>query len=709
MSDEILSKLSTKDLEYFKSGNLDKMSTESLEQILQLQQAEPATSDADNFQLAPDPTIEESLTTGLKKIGRPVGIALRGGLKGTQDLANIAATPVREAVNLIPRGFNAVVGKDVAPLAGEATLLTDIADFVGLPKPETGAERVGEKLFEFGSPTKVLEYGASKVKPEMVSTVGKALQKSFTENLPKQMAQAGGAGLGFGLSEEAYRGSPEDSIMRPISGFGMSFAGALGGGKAYEGIAGIKQSVKNLIGEFKASTNDKYSPKAYEKIQRVIDTNPDYIGVEKGVLNSIARDLTDSELRGFNLDEQSVKTLMDYRITGTQPTKGRITRDPADITREENLARLTSEDPNVAILSKIKNTNQKQLIGLMDDLGASKGKDLKTSGINFQKTIENIDKRYTDQISKFYDKARNSNGRIAELDHVKFTNNVANVLDDTNLNRHLPNVFKGELNDFATGKVPFNVNTKVMFQSRIAADMRRAKQAGEGNQYSALKVIRDQLENVELKQGQEFGQEALRNYNIATEAAYRYKQLQDKIPSLKDFSKNVETNQQDFFDKFIIKSKDDEFQRTYNILDKASQLEVKNNLLSYIKNKSLAANGESIQNNRLKLTLDSLDEKLKVVFNKDELRKIKAIKNVSQYETAVPTGSYPNYSNTAAILKRALDKSPIVGDFLTERARAKDAAGLLDIQSIISEPYRVPPKAPLGTKYYLPFQSLLSE
>jgi len=167
--------------------------------------------------------------------------------------------------------------------------------------------------------------------------------------------------------------------------------------------------------------------------------------------------------------------------------------------------------------------------------------------------------------------------------------------------------------------------------------------------------------------------------------AFNLKKLQENAPILKAIDDGVEPDK--IFEKYIIRSNLDEFKNTIDVLDETAKQQLKNDMLSYIKFKSTAGN---LDNTTAKISSSAMDKvfgknglitnkKLELLFNKDEIAKLNAIKNVIKYETTQPVGSAVNNSNTASSVYSALERigsskvvnatpfgKPMLADPLTE-------------------------------------------
>jgi hypothetical protein len=174
--------------------------------------------------------------------------------------------------------------------------------------------------------------------------------------------------------------------------------------------------------------------------------------------------------------------------------------------------------------------------------------------------------------------------------------------------------------------------------------------------------------------------------------------MQDKIPALSDF-RNPKVNSEDFFEKFFVRSKGDDFVASYNSLDDAGKQVIKNNLLGHIKR---AMTGDTT-NDFAKVSAKGLErvlnnigkKKLEAVFSREELLKIQALKRVAKSDSFMPVGSAVNTSNTAsALTKEFSNKVP----FLNTYKNNKKVTQALDIDNAIKQATQQPP-FPIGSFY----------
>jgi len=144
-----------------------------------------------------------------ERIGRQLGLTARYGLEGLGSLVDLAQIPVRGAMNLaLPKD------KQLQPVS----LGGSIADTLGLPQPQTGAERVVGDISRTMAGTGGVIKAAGALSP--TSAIGQGVRESLIGNAPTQLSGAIGGGGASGLTREAGGGELAQSIAGLVGGFG---------------------------------------------------------------------------------------------------------------------------------------------------------------------------------------------------------------------------------------------------------------------------------------------------------------------------------------------------------------------------------------------------------------------------------------------------------------------------------------------------------
>jgi len=696
--------LSEKDLDLLLKGDFDNLSEDAIN--LLSTQIDP---EAAQFKLESQKPITERVIKPMLYSGaRQVGTLTRGGLQGLEDFGNLVATPIREGMNVPTYISNiGVPDAEKKPLPVQPLNIAEpISNFLGLPQPETTAEKLQYNIGQFASPTKALATGASKVIPKAGGAMD-ALKKSFTTQLPQQISGSMGAGLGFGLADQTI---PEEAGgFKTAAQFGASLLGGLAGAKTPKFVKDTGREIKYRANEFRNAPNAELTKTATTQLNDIVKNNKAFANVQQGTLNSVTADIVEARLRGFDLTEPQIKRLLDYRMTGLTPTKGRITQTASEVTKEKNLQKIgaNSDNPNAQKLAIAEQENQQIINQLFDDLGASSGKGLKDAGDELFTKLETINNKKTEIINDMYNNARTIGGEEALLDGANFTNNILNKLKVKQ--RYLPKEIADDLARYKDNKT-FTIAEKNEFQSIVAADLRKAKLAGDGNRVNALMEVRNELENVQFLKGQQFGKETLEAFNNAKKVTYEYKQLQKKIPALGEMDKPFEKQlgSEQFFNKFIIGETKEgsvaNVKRLMDVLDDESKALVKNNTLNWIK--SNAFKNDKLSSAGINKAMNKLGNKLNVIFSPDEVDQIRRLQRVSNYEQGAPAGSAINYSGSGALSISEMAKR-LIPNPVQNIQREREILGQFDISNILKDQplFKQPPIPKFQTTQ--PYQGLL--
>jgi len=194
------------------------------------------------------------------------------------------------------------------------------------------------------------------------------------------------------------------------------------------------------------------------------------------------------------------------------------------------------------------------------------------------------------------------------------------------------------------------------------------RSTADGNVKTALRIVREQLENANLLPNQKLGKAALKAEKEARRYTYEYKKLIDSVPALKQLNNSrTAINQDTFFEKIIMRSTGDELEKTFRLLDPTFKESIKQNVIAHLKSKATGGRPNEIANlsgSALQKELRNLgNKKLNLIFTKEEIAKLKSISNVASYEQVIPKGAAVNTSNTASALANLaenLGKSAIV-------------------------------------------------
>ena len=620
---------------------------------------------------APAPGLGERVKSGGKELARQVGLTARYGLEGLGQAAEIATEPVA--------GLMRAAG---VPTASTGQVATRLSDAIGLPKPANETERVVGDAARFMAGGAAMAGAAGQVARVAAPGTLRAAAELMAANPGTQIASAAGAGAGSGIAREAGGGD------------GWQLAAGLAGGVAGAGAAQVARSAAGAVNRmlpFGAHTVDQQIEQAIGR------AGVNWQDVPEHIRQNLRAEAARAMGAGDSLDAGALSRLLDFQRVGATPTRGTLTLDPAQITREQNLARMgiNSTDTGLHGLAKVQNENNAALISAMNRLGAGAADDAQAVGA---RTIGALQRGLdTDKaaISDLYGLARDSAGRSFPLDGHAFTTTAGKLLDDALLGGALPPSVQQHLNRIAVGEVPFTVD----YAEQLKTAMGKLQRAtNDGQTRMALGVVRQALDETPVLElgragpaagaravgggqpyagGMELGEQAREAFSRARLANRDMMQRVERIPGLKAVYEGSAAPE-DFVRKFVISpsAKTAETGRLAEELrrsDPQALEAVRGSIASHLKAAAIGSASDETGKfsasgyNRALLALGP--RKLGQFFSPEEIAQLKAVGKVAQYTTVQPVGSAVNNSNSGALLMgRGLDfldrlasKVPLLG------------------------------------------------
>ncbi|MGX5659991.1 glycoside hydrolase family 73 protein [Castellaniella ginsengisoli] len=612
------------------------------------------------------PQVSQKIGDTLMDIPRQVGLTARYGLEGLGQAAGVVTEPLRQlVVNPVARALG-------LPEAGSAEqLASQAADAAGLPHPRSADERV------VGDMTRMMAgaggiSGASNALARGTTGSTQAILNAFGQNPVQQITSAAGAGGAGGSVREAGGGPTAQAVAALFGGIAAPLA-------AQQGIRAARWVGNRLA-----------SPRPQE-VEQQIRLIMERSGVDWGQVpervRQMVRDEASTALRsGGELSSDALRRLVDFgRVPGATPTRGTLTLDPVQITRERNLAKIgaNAADDGLQGLARVENTNNSALIGALNDAGANSGQDAYTAGQRVIGALQrNIDAQ-KGNIDSLYSAARDSAGRSFPLDGAAFTNRAAQALDDALLGGALPTDVRNHLNRIAQGEVPFTVDYAEQLKTRIG-NLQRATQDGQARM--ALGLVRRALDDTPiLGLGDQttvagaravnpgnlpavpgasgLGEDAVAAFNRARAANRSFMQQVETTPALRAVYEGAATPDQ-FMQRYLLGSaataQDVQAMRHAISADPSVGDAIRGHIMSWLKGKALGGAADEVGNfsaSNYNKALQAIGgQKLAAFFSPEEVEQLKAIGRVSSYMVHQPRGSAVNNSNSGAVvLGRGLD------------------------------------------------------
>lgn len=661
--------------------------------------------------LAPAQETPASVKLGNDIMGLPRQLGLTGRylLEGPAQAAQIVTEPIRR---LVVNPLLKLAGRPgVVPLGQTASAA---ANTIGLPAPETANERVVGDASRLVAGVMGLG-GAGKLaqsSPGLAGQVG----NFFASNLGQQAVSATGAGIAGGSVREAGGG--------PWAQAGAALLGGIAAPLAANSVSGVANSVGSAI-------KNKLAP---QTVQREVDQQIsltlrqqgiDWSQIPERIKQTMREDVRQALDTGGELNPDALRRLLDFRTVGATPTRGMLTQDPVQITREANLAKTgaNSTDLGLQRLPQLQNQNTATLLRLLDEAGAQGAPDALATGERVLGALNQTADRARSNINNLYSAARDTTGRSAQLDGATFTAQANQALDQALLGGALPESVATHLNRIARGEVPFTVDYAEQLKTAIG-NLQRS--TSDGQQRMALGLVRRALDNTPLRPAPQvnpgnlpavpgtvpaspalLGEESINAFNQARAANRAFMQRVEQTPALQAALDGAQPDK--FVQQFIIGQGRDASVAAVSrlrqeIADSPQAIEaVKQNIVAHLR--SAATNGTEdvtkfspVAYNK---ALNSIGErKLAQFFDPEEVRRLQAVGRTGTMMTAQPAGTAVNNSNSGALLLgRGIDlldsvagKLPLGLDTTIQGVlRGVQQGGALNVpRGLLSTPQSVP-------------------
>lgn len=607
----------------------------------------------------------------IDQAARALGLTARAGIEGVGSALTVPTEPTRLAMESISTAMGG------PKISSPETIAQKIANLLKLPKPAEKSvmdnsgqsERFGFDVAKTMASAFPLTAGARALTPFATGNT-QAVLNQLSANPAMQAISAAGAGAGGSVARE-YGAPPEIELL----------AGIVGGVTAPTIANALKTGATTVA---KTVASAAFTPKP-EQIDEMITqslgkSGLDFSKVPEQIKTALRNDVANALRTGGTFDEAAMRRLIDIRmIEGATPTKGMISLDPRQVTLEQNLAKtgMNSTDPNLQRLGQIQNANNQALIEALNKRGAGNVQApylLEAGEANVGK-ISAADAAKQAQTSALYKAAENTAGGTIPLDRSQLINNIDAALSAKNKNAFLPAEIRNTLNTIAKGEVtidgktfsvPFDVNALDNLMTTIATASRSTK---DGNVIAALKIVRDAIENTELKPIKtNFGGGLVtaETANLLKAADAQPKELLDALnkarashrermawqESAKPIEATVNGMQPDqFVRKFVLSG---DVADAAAVAKAGDPVATKSSILTHLKDRALGGKSDEIGtfgaasfNKALK---EIGDKKLELFFSPDEVQELKRLGRVAEYMTTQPKGSAVNNSNSGALM-----------------------------------------------------------
>jgi hypothetical protein len=620
-------------------------------------------------------------------LGRQVGLTARYALEGPAQALQVVTEPVRYLTDkLLPdRGgvSNLVTGQAAPPKSTPLGVqATKLADTLGLPKPETPNERV------IGDATRLVAgaggmAGAASAGARAIAgpttqllseaapaalTGGQNLLRGLAANVPAQLGSAAGAGLAGGASREAGGG--------PWQQAGAALLGGIAGGMA-------PSAAEPLIGMARRAVTPAMTPQQLDvQLSTVLQrAGTDYSQLPEAVRRSLRAELSDALRTGRELDPAAVSRLADFRAVGATPTRGMISQNPVQITREQNLAKMAanSADGELHGLPLMQNQNNQALIGRLNDLGGRTETGPLTAGRLVQDRIRGTDAALGSVEQGAWNAAKNSPGFKQPI-YPDGLNAAMKSAGDDALVGYLPKQITDYMAVFQTGQQPFTAQHYANLRSMLSAELAKG-----GNEARAASSALRGLESVPMRPitnpgGIDLGTapvtaglagalrdadgqagsaiDAVNRARAATRAKYAY---QESSPLVRTALADARTaDPEKIAQSFILNGTLNDAQAVAREVGPQGIATIRDALATHIKKQAMSGASDEVgkvSQSQLNAAINKIgEEKLRLFFSPEEVAQLRSAARVASLMQAQPVGSAVNNSNSGAlILGRGMD------------------------------------------------------
>lgn len=595
----------------------------------------------------------------INSIPRQLGLTARYAIEGPAQAAQLFTEPIA--------GLMRAAGLKTKPLGESAS---DLANWMGLPSPEGANERV------IGDAARMVAggggfAGAAKAGSVLPGVTGKVFA-GLAANPTQQLVSAGGAGLAGGASREAGG----NTAMQ----VGASVLGGVAGGL----VPGVANNAANFVKRI--TTPNMTSPQLDMKLTETLArAGTDYSQLPSQVQRQLRVELASSLQAGKELDPQAVSRLADFRTVGATPTRGMVSQNPVQITREMNLAKIAanSMDDSLHGMPMIQNQNNSTLIENLNNLGAARG-DANRAGEVVTSSILGRQSGLRNAEQSAWDTAKGSPGYKQPIAG-GILSDINKALDAEGMMPFMSPQISKYMEAFQSGH-PFTPQAYRNLQSMLSRETMKGGNEGAAASMAA-RILRDgELKPAGFVNGNNLpvtdnmasamraadgasteAIDAVNRARQATRQAYAYEESTPLVRSVLGDGRTSDPAR--IAQSYIIGGTAREAADVIQQVGPNNIAPIKDAILNHLKNK--AVNGAADETAKFSQSAFNKElqnigqEKLTLLFSSEEIMALKANGRVAALMQSQPVGSAVNNSNSGALLMgRGMDllnKLPVVG------------------------------------------------
>lgn len=625
------------------------------------------------------------------EIVRQVGLTGRYALEGVPQIVDLVASPFKALTD------TAIGTKSptLSEMGGQ------LADKIGLPKPETAQERVVGDVARTGFGAAGGAGAAGALRNMASGPVAQNVLSNLAANPGTQVLSGAAAGGASGEVREAGGSPLGQALAATVAAFAAPVAA---GGVKAAGNAAADAVRSRLV-----------PPQA---IDAQLQVELQRAGINWAELSAQARmqlreDARKAIYSGESIDPAAMRRLADFRNIGATPLVGDITQNPSLLTQQRNLAKQQAAQgiTGSSSLPEIQNANASKVLSTMEGAATSPLDSYSTG----QRAISNVNAEAATRKAAenaAYTEARAAAGREIPLDRSAFVDQAYSNLANSNRGAFLPKEVETLLNQISKGQVtidgktfptPFNVDTIDQLKTVLGSASRATQ---DGNTKAAIKAVRDALENVQpapmkrdfggaavstardaarMQAADELPAEALAAFDRARATARSNREWAESSPFIEDALGGATPD--NFVRKHVINAPVEDLQKLRTFIGgtapaggrelstlangKPGKLQgdpellnaVRKQMVDYVLKRGRAdSDTTKFASAGMNDAFDAIgDRKWAMFFSPQEIQELRSALNVAKYTQSQPAGAAVNNSNTGAAAMAGLNKLLNVG------------------------------------------------
>ena len=342
-------------------------------------------------------------------------------------------------------------------------------------------------------------------------------------------------------------------------------------------------------------------------------------------------------------------------------TEGMATQDPIIISNEQNMR---ARSPEMAQRFNELNADLVENVGAIRDIAAPDVfvNTKKENAAAIMDSYRSMDQARREQITEAYKALEDANGGQFPIDIQAAIQNADAALGTKLKTEFLPSAIQSQLEKFRQG-APMTFEQFEALRTNLAAEIRKAERAKDGNAAMASSIVREALEDMPLA-GQAKGLKALAD-NARKLAKERFDTI-NKDPAYKAVI-DEKVSDRDFFDKYVINGVDKNIQTMLTNLsgDPLIQQHLMRGTMQHLSDKAgLTEQGGTFSSANYNKAVKHLADtnNLDTIFTPEIGTHLRTLGNVAHYTTYQPKGSFVNNSGTlVAALSRKVGGAIVGG------------------------------------------------